>query len=130
MGNNTEASFPTRRGFLFGCGVAATYVHALTAPDSPLPVVGASGAIAGVMGGYFVLFPRARMVTLIPIFFFFQVISVPAVIFLALWFIVQFVQGLTTMSINLGGGVAWWAHIGGFVVGAFLLVPIRRSHRR
>ena len=70
------------------------------------------------------------LVTLIPIFFFFQVISVPAVIFLALWFLVQLVQGLTTATVNISGGVAWWAHVGGFAVGALLLLPVRRSHLR
>ena len=132
FGDNVEDRLGKGRylAYYLGCGVAATSLHALTAPDSPLPVVGASGAIAGVMGGYFVLFPRARVVTLIPIFFFFQVISVPAVIFLALWFLVQLVQGLTTATVNISGGVAWWAHVGGFAVGALLLLPVRRSHLR
>ena len=132
FGDNVEDRLGKGRylAYYLGCGVAATYLHALTAPNSSLPVIGASGAIAGVMGGYFVLFPSARVVTLIPIFFFFQVITVPAVIFLALWFLLQFVHGLTTSSADLGGGVAWWAHVGGFVVGAVLLLPVRRSHRR
>lgn len=132
FGDNVEDRLGKGRylAYYLGCGVAATSLHALTAPDSHLPVVGASGAIAGVMGGYFVLFPRARVVTLIPILFFFQIISVPAVIFLALWFLVQLVQGLTTATVNISGGVAWWAHVGGFAVGALLLLPVRRSRLR
>lgn len=132
FGDNVEDRLGKGRylAYYLGCGVAATSLHALTTPDSHLPVVGASGAIAGVMGGYFVLFPRARVVTLIPILFFFQIISVPAVIFLALWFLVQLVQGLTTATVNISGGVAWWAHVGGFAVGALLLLPVRRSRLR
>ena len=132
FGDNVEDRLGKGRylAYYLGCGVAATYLHYLTGPYSHIPVVGASGAIAGVMGGYFVLFPHARVVTLIPIFFFFQVISVPAVVFLALWFLFQFVNGLTASTVNMGGGVAWWAHVGGFAAGALLLLPLRRSQPR
>lgn len=129
FGDNIEDRLGKIRyvAYYLGCGVAATYFHYLTDPASPLPVVGASGAVAGIMGGYFVLFPHARVVTLVPIFFFLQILRVPAVIFLAFWFLLQLFQGLTMLTVNMGGGVAWWAHVGGFVAGALVLLPLRRS---
>lgn len=113
--------------YYFVCGIIAAYVHYLTGPQSGVPVVGASGAIAGVMGGYFVLFPRARIVTLVPIFIFLQVITVPAVLFLAFWFFLQLVNGTVASAASFGGGVAWWAHVGGFVAGALMALPKRRE---
>jgi hypothetical protein len=89
---------------------------------SPIPTIGASGAIAGVMGAYFVLHPTARVITLIPIFFWPLFVSVPAVVFLGFWFVTQFFSG--TMALADGqnaGGIAWWAHVGGFLGGVLLL---------
>ena len=86
-----------------------------------MPTIGASGAIAGVMGAYLLLYPRARVLTLIPIFFFVQLIVVPAALFLGLWFVLQLFQGAMTMGSTEAGGVAWWAHVGGFLTGIGLL---------
>ncbi len=97
------------------CGVIASLGHWLSAPGSIVPTVGASGAIAGVLGAYFVMFRGARVMTLLPLGVFTQIVAVPAPFFLGLWFLFQFVSA--TMTPAEGGGVAWWAHIGGFVAG-------------
>jgi membrane associated rhomboid family serine protease len=102
-------------------GIAAALLQAFIFPNSSIPVLGASGAIAGVMGAYIFLFPSARVVTLLPIFLFFSVIRVRAIIFLGFWFVSQLFSGLASIG-AAGGGVAWWAHIGGFLVG-LLLTP-------
>lgn len=129
FGDNVEDRLGRGRYLLYylACGLAACYIHYLTGPRSGMPVVGASGAIAGVMGGYFVLFPRARIVTLVPIFIFLQVMTLPAVFFLAFWFFIQLVNGMVASAASFGGGVAWWAHVGGFVAGALLTLPKRRE---
>ena len=96
-------------------------------------MVGASGAIAGVMGAYFVMYPKSRIVTLIPLFFFFQVIEVPAILFLGIWFLMQFISGLgsiVTVTGQSAGGVAFWAHIAGFVAGISGVVVFRRPERQ
>lgn len=98
-------------------GVAASFVHLITNMSSPVPTVGASGAIAGVMGAYFVLFPHARVLSLVPLFVFVQVVTLPASVFLGIWFAIQFFQGTLAITSTETGGVAWWAHIGGFAVG-------------
>ena len=120
FGDNVEGVMGHFRYLVFYliCGVAASLVHLISAPSSPVPTVGASGAIAGVLGAYFVLFPAARVVTLIPIFFFFQIVEIPAFIFLGFWFLLQFLIGSAALFSSPGaGGVAWWAHIGGFAAG-------------
>jgi membrane associated rhomboid family serine protease len=103
-------------------------------PDSVVPMVGASGAIAGVMGAYFVLYPRSRIVTLIPIFFFFQIVEVPAIFFLGIWFLMQFVSGVGSIVSAVGGapggGIAFWAHIAGFVAGISGVIVFRRPERQ
>jgi membrane associated rhomboid family serine protease len=88
-----------------------------------IPNLGASGAIAGVLGAYILLFPRARVVTLLPIFIFFTVVEIPAFVFLGIWFLIQFASGALSLGSTsaLGGGVAWWAHIGGFLAGMLFL---------
>jgi membrane associated rhomboid family serine protease len=110
-------------GFYLTCGLAAAFLHIFTNTASIVPTVGASGAIAGVLGAYLVLFPGARVLTLVPIFFFFQLIELPALVFLGFWFVMQFFSG--AMSLAAGeqqmGGTAWWAHIGGFVTGIGLI---------
>jgi hypothetical protein len=120
--------------FYLACGVAATMAHVLTHPVSPVPTIGASGAISGVLGAYFLLFPKARIVTLVPIFIFFYFIEVPAFLFLGLYIVLQFLYGLPSLS---GGpteaqGIAWFAHIGGFFAGFFFLFLLggRRGFRR
>lgn len=100
--------------FYLGCGVAAGLTHLVFNFDSAMPVIGASGAIAGVMGAYMVLYPRARVVAAIPIFFFLYFMELPAFVFLGFWFVLQ----LFNSSLGGASSVAWMAHIGGFVVGA------------
>jgi len=97
-------------------GTAAALLQTFIFPGSSVPVIGASGAIAGVLGAYIFLFPSARVVTLIPIFLFISLIEVPALIFIGFWFVTQLFSGLASIGIE-SGGVAWWAHIGGFIVG-------------
>src|ERR1051325_6829944 len=96
FGDNVEDRMGHGRFLVFYllCGVAAALAQTITVPDSVVPMVGASGAIAGVMGAYFVLYQIGRIVTLIPLFFFFQVIEVPAILFLGIWFLMQFISGL------------------------------------
>jgi membrane associated rhomboid family serine protease len=98
-------------------GLAAGLLQAYLTPGSGVAVLGASGAIAGVLGAYILLFPRARVVTLVPIFLFISVIEVPAIIFLGFWFFSQLFSGLAAIGAEAAQGVAWWAHIGGFVFG-------------
>jgi membrane associated rhomboid family serine protease len=97
-----------------------------TSPDSVVPSLGASGAIAGVLGAYIVMFPRRRVLSIVPIFFFFSLIALPAVVVLGFWFVLQFFSGTTTLAQHVTGGVAYFAHIGGFVTGvvaALLFFP-------
>jgi len=135
FGDNVEDRMGHGRFLVFYllCGVAAALAQTITAPDSVVPMVGASGAIAGVMGAYFVLYPKSRIVTLIPLFFFFQVIEVPAIVFLGIWFVMQFISGLgsiVTVTGQSAGGVAVWAHVAGFVAGISGVVVFRRRERQ
>jgi len=108
--------------FYLVCGVGAGLLHVLFNLHSSIPAVGASGAISGVMGAYMLLHPRARILTLVFIF----PLPVPAVIFLGLWYVMQFVSGLNALGGGASGGVAWWAHIGGFLSGMLLTALARR----
>jgi hypothetical protein len=105
--------------FYLLCGAAATLAHFFMNIKSMVPAVGASGAIAGVLGAYFVLYPSAKILTLVPMFFY-RVVEIPAVIFLGLWFVYQFFLGVANVN-AVGGGIAFWAHIGGFVAGIVLV---------
>jgi len=109
--------------FYLACGLAALIPHIIFAAGSATPLVGASGAIAGVMGAYFSLYPGARVLTLVPIFIIFTVIELPAYVFLGFWFVLQFFQGaFSIFGVGGGeGGVAWWAHVGGFLTGVGLI---------
>jgi membrane associated rhomboid family serine protease len=131
FGDNVEERFGHVRYLIFyvGSGVVASATHLLTQPDSPVPTVGASGAIAGVMGAYLLLYPHAKVLTLIPLGFILQMAVLPASLFLGLWFALQVVQGLVTLGVDAVGGVAWWAHIGGFVAGVLVAVVLRHRHR-
>lgn len=106
--------------FYLGCGVTASLVHFLSDPNSTVPTIGASGAIAGVMGAYFIWYPHAKVQTLVPIFIIIQIIVLPAPLFLGIWFLLQTLQGSMSIVSMQTDGVAWWAHIGGFVAGASL----------
>ncbi len=131
FGDNVEDRIGRVRFLLFylAGGVASALLHVMLHPWSEIPVVGASGAIAAVLGAYAVLFPRAKVVTLIPIFFFFQIVALPAMLVLGLWFVFQFFSGTLALA-GAGGGVAWWAHIGGFVFGMVVVAFLRRRERR
>jgi membrane associated rhomboid family serine protease len=128
FGDNVEDRLGHGRYFLFYllCGLCAAGAQLAAAPGSRIPMVGASGAIAGVMGAYFCLYPRARIVTLLFLFIFIEFIEVPAFFFLAFWFILQFISGALSSSAAASGGVAWWAHIGGFASGIVLLFVLKK----
>jgi len=105
--------------FYFACGVLSLIVQAVTSPLSETPIIGASGAIAGVMGAYFLRFPRTRVTTLLIVFFFIRIARIPAIVFLGLWLIIQILVGAPTIG-STGGGVAYMAHISGFICGMVL----------
>lgn len=131
FGDNVEDAMGHGRYFAFyiTCGLIATVAHVVTNPHSPIPVVGASGAISGVVGAYFVMFPTARILTLVLVLFFFDILLLPAFVFIGLWFLFQLSSGLFSLLVPNIGGVAWWAHIGGFVAG-IALAPLLRERRR
>jgi membrane associated rhomboid family serine protease len=117
--------------FYLACGIVASVAHVAFNPRSPFPALGASGAIAGVLGSYLRLFPLARVVVMIPILFFPLFFEVPALFFAGFWFLMQLLQGtMDLFAPSAGGGVAWWAHVGGFVAGFVLAAPLRLSARR
>lgn len=131
FGDNIEDNFGRGRFLIFyvACGLAAAGMQMAVDPHSHVPMVGASGAIAGVLGAYMTLYPRARVVTLVPIVIFLQFIELPALFFIALWFAWQLLSGITSLgvaSLNQGG-VAFFAHVGGFVAGLILVWLFRRS---
>jgi membrane associated rhomboid family serine protease len=114
-------------------GLGATAGHCLLAPGSRVPMVGASGAIAGILGAYAVCWPRARIITVIPIFFLPYFLELPAVVVLVMWFLLQLLRGVASLGVEVArGGVAYWAHAGGFLVGIVLVMlwPGARSSRR
>jgi membrane associated rhomboid family serine protease len=129
FGDNIEDVMGPFRFLIFYlcCGFAALATHLFFNFSSPIPVVGASGAIAGVMGAYLVLYPHAKVATLIPIFIFPWFVDLPAVLFLGIWFLLQFFNGAASAA--GGGGVAWWAHVGGFVAGIVLLKLFEDKNR-
>jgi membrane associated rhomboid family serine protease len=117
--------------FYLLCGVAASFTHAFLNQGSTMPVLGASGAIAGVMGAYTTTFPRARISLLILLVFIPVFIKIPALVFTLLWFALQFVEGFRELTAaHIGGGIAWWAHIGGFAAGIVLIPLFRFSPNR
>ena len=136
FGNNVEDSMGRVKFLLFYLlgGIAATAGQLLIGPDSTVPNLGASGAIAGVLGGYLILFPRARVITVIFIIFFFTIVELPALLILGFWFVQQVLFGYFDLSDpgGQGGGVAYFAHIGGFVFGllAIRLFADERKRRR
>ena len=117
--------------FYFCCGIAASFAQAVFNPTSTVPALGASGAIAGVLGCYMGLFPFARIIVLVPILFIPLFFELPAMLFIGFWFLIQVLQGITDLLVpSSAGGVAWWAHVGGFACGALMgliLPPQRRG---
>jgi len=132
-GDNIEDALGHQKfvAFYLLCGIAAGLVHVLFNGDSRLPTVGASGAIAGVMGAYMVKFPKAQILTLVPIFIFITTMEIPAVLILGYWFFLQFFNSWGSVGhSNLSqGGVAWFAHIGGFIAGAILILVMGTKDR-
>ena len=130
FGDNVEDRLGHGRFLMFYllAGFGASLIHTGVNSFVIIPSVGASGAIAGVLGAYFLLYPFARVLTLVPIFIIWQIIEIPAVIVLGLWFLMQFLSGAGSLAVAdaSSGGVAWWAHIGGFLVGMMLLAVFRR----
>jgi membrane associated rhomboid family serine protease len=132
FGDNVEDRMGPFRfvAFYLVCGIAAGVVHLITNARAQVPAVGASGAIAGVMAAYFVLFPRARIVAMFPIFFWPVFFELPAVVYLGFWFLMQFFSGtLALVSAQQATGIAWWAHIGGFVTGLLSFSLFLRRER-
>ena len=133
FGDNVEDRMGHGRFLVFYllCGIAAALAQTITAPDSTVPMVGASGAIAGVMGAYLVLYPHSRVLMLFPFPVF--VFELPAVVFLVIWFLVQFLNGINQLPVfeknAISGGVAFWAHVMGFVTGLILVVFMKRPER-
>lgn len=130
FGDNVEdrlGKFGYLAFYLLG-GAAASFAHYLSAPYSDVPTLGASGAIAAVMGAYLVLYPHARVYTLVPIFFFIQLMWLPAPLFLGIWFVIQLFQGVSSITATEAEGVAWWAHAGGFAVGALGAWIMHKTH--
>lgn len=126
FGDNVEDRMGSGRFLLYYllAGIAAGLSQVFFMPDSSLPTIGASGAIAGVLGAYFILYPAAKVITIIPLFFIPWFVDIPAFIYLGIWFLSQLSSGLVTLgAVSDFGGVAWWAHIGGFVFG-FLTVRL------
>lgn len=125
FGDNVEDYFGHVQYLFFYlvCGIGAGLLHVLFNLNSPLPAVGASGAISGVMGAYIVLYPRARVLTLVFIF----LVPIPSFVILGFWFALQFLGGVTTLGLKTTGGVAWWAHVGGFLAGVILTKLTQRK---
>ena len=136
FGDNVEDRMGHGRFLVFYllCGIAAALAQTILNPDSVVPMVGASGAIAGVMGAYFVLYPHSRIVTLVPLFLFFQVMEIPAIFFLGIWFLMQFLSGVGSIATAVGGepagGIAFWAHVAGFLAGVSGVIVFRRPERQ
>jgi membrane associated rhomboid family serine protease len=133
FGDNVEDRMGHVRYLVFYvlAGLAANLAQTWANPNSPLPLVGASGAIAGVMGAYLVLFPRSRILVLIPIIIFFEIVEIPAVFYLGFWFFVQVLGGVGSLAgPGATGGVAFWAHAGGFLTGIASVWVFRRRERQ
>jgi membrane associated rhomboid family serine protease len=132
FGDNVEDRLGKLRFLIFylGAGIAGGLLHYFFNAGSSVPAVGASGAIAGVLGGYVLVFPGARIITLVPFFPFFQIMALPAFIVLGLWFLYQFFSGALSLAYAPSGGVAWWGHIGGFAMGLLAMGLLGGARRR
>jgi membrane associated rhomboid family serine protease len=134
FGDNVEDRLGRVRYLLFylAGGAAAALLQILFNPSSAVPMLGASGAVAAVMGAYFVIYPRSRVLTAIFLVVFFDLVEIPALFFLGTWFLLQLVNGIGSLGVSnaAGGGTAFWAHLGGFAVGAVVGAVLRRRDRR
>jgi len=134
FGDNVEDRMGHVRYLIFYllCGIGAGLTHIYFNQSSETPTIGASGAIAGVMGAYLMLYPFGKVLTLVPVFFFITFFEIPAIFFLGFWFILQFIQAsVSSAAPQETGGVAWWAHFGGFIIGAILIFIFKkRNYRR
>ena len=130
FGNNIEDAMGHRRFILFYllCGLIAALAHIFSSPNSLIPMIGASGAISGVLGGYLILYPKAKVTTLFIFGWFFRFMDIPALIVLGFWFLLQLFNSMVTSS--EGGGVAWYAHIGGFLSGMILVTFFKKRPKR
>ncbi|HHM24125.1 MAG TPA: rhomboid family intramembrane serine protease [Bacteroidetes bacterium] len=128
FGDNVEYVLGRGRFVIFYLltGLCASFLHILMNPSSTVPMIGASGAISGVLGAYFLKFPRARVLVVIFFFFFIQTVYIPAVFVLGFWFLMQIMSGLSSLGVREAGGVAWFAHIGGFLAGMYLVNKMQR----
>ena len=128
FGDNVEAEMGKIRYLFFYLlsGVAAGLLQTYVLATSQEPMIGASGAVAGVLGAYLVLFPRSRIASLVPILFIFTIVEIPAMLFLLFWFVSQLYSGLFAIQGGGGSGIAWWAHIGGFIFGVIMVFLFRR----
>lgn len=131
FGDNVEARLGRTLyiAFYIVCGLAAATAQYVLNTTSPTPIIGASGAIAGVLGAYFVCWPRARVLTIVPLFYFIHFANLPAVVVLGFWFIIQFFQGAASLGLQFTHGVAYWAHVGGFAAGVVLVRLLPRSKK-
>ena len=133
FGDNVEDRMGHGRYLVFYllCGVSAAFAQFWSNPQAQVPMIGASGAISGVLGAYFLLYPQARILTFVPIFILFYLVEIPAYFFIGFWFLLQFLQG-AVQQVAVGrlaeGGVAWWAHVGGFAAGVLLLYFFKRGN--
>ena len=133
FGDNVEDRLGHVRYLLFylGAGAVAAILQVLFSPFSSVPMLGASGAIAAVMGAYFVLYPQSRVLTAVFILIFFDLVEIPAVFFLGIWFLMQLLSGVGSLGVrSAAGGTAFWAHVGGFVVGVVVGAVLRARDRR
>jgi membrane associated rhomboid family serine protease len=122
FGANVEGRMGSASFLLFYliCGVGSSVAQMVFSWGSHVPALGASGAISGVLGAYVVLFPTSRILTLVPLFIIWFTARIPALLFIGLWFLIQFISGVGSLGIKNAGGVAWWAHVGGFILGLAL----------
>jgi len=131
FGDNVEdrLGHATYLFFYLTCGILANLAEAYALPGSTVPGIGASGAIAGVLGAYFITYPGATISVALPVFFLFSVVDVPALIMIGMWFISQFFSGVASLGApQQSGGIAWWAHVGGFLAGMALMTILPKSH--
>jgi len=128
FGDNVEGGMGSIRYLIFYLlsGVAAGLLQTYVMPTSIVPMIGASGAVAGVLGAYLILFPHSRVASLVPILFIFTIVEIPAVLFLIFWFFSQLYSGLGSLQGGGESGVAWWAHVGGFAFGVLMVFFFRR----